>query len=463
MSRPKRVERFQVKAYTNDSGTTSWKVSGYWPDGKRERKNFRYKADAVEHRARIETEAEGAAINYQLQRTALSREQLADAESAINLGSGTSVAEIVAHYRKLETIVHDKTGLSLDGAVHFLIQHYKPELEDIAIGAAIERFLKSKEGHRKRTHAYYTTGLKLLQRMDPNTLVHQIGLKVIEPLLSKYKNNNTQRTYRRSLSTFFNWCVRHHYAVENPCARLDQLPADNSQVSILSLDETKRLLRASMIYSDGAMAPAIALGLFAGLRPSEIDDLETKNIKDEYIVVTGGKLRRQMNRRVPKPEILSAWLKKFPFTGQPKGAAYKMKILKVATQAEHWVQDIIRHTSISFQLERDKDDAYTAFNNGTSRTMIERHYRDVIDDPKSVDAYWEISPESLKTIKVHLPMGQGLNNWPSDHDLKVLVWEKPLSRLADDFGVSDQAIRKRCLKRGIELPKNGHWQRERRK
>ena len=37
---------------------------------------------------------------------------------------------------------------------------------------------------------------------------------------------------------------------------------------------------------------------------------------------------------------------------------------------------------------------------------------------------------------------------------------KPLSRLAVDLNVSDSAIRKRCKQRGIELPKNGHWQRE---
>jgi hypothetical protein len=163
-----------------------------------------------------------------------------------------------------------------------------------------------------------------------------------------------------------------------------------------------------------------------------------------------------MNRRVPMPSILKTWLSMYPFNGQSKGFTYKMKILKKATQASRWVQDIIRHTSISFQLERDHDEAYTAFNNGTSRTMIERHYRDVVDDPKTVDEFWLLSPDSLKNITVKLPNGQSFDQWPDDKELAKLVFEKPLTRLAKDLGVSDNAIRKRCIKRDIKLPKNGH-------
>ncbi|MDP0496431.1 MAG: hypothetical protein Q7Q73_09510 [Verrucomicrobiota bacterium JB024] len=160
-----------------------------------------------------------------------------------------------------------------------------------------------------------------------------------------------------------------------------------------------------MLYQEGVMVPVVAIGLFAGLRPSEIQDLDPKNIKEDYIVVTGGKLRRKMNRRAPLPDRLKVWLTQYPFVGIPDGIVYKMTVLK---EAEKWVQDIIRHTSISFQLERDQDEARTAFNNGTSRAMIERHYRDVVEDPKHVQAYWALTPESLKSISVELPAGQGI-------------------------------------------------------
>lgn len=48
-------------------------------------------------------------------------------------------------------------------------------------------------------------------------------------------------------------------------------------------------------------------------------------------------------------------------------------------------------------------------------------------------------------------------NWPSDEDLSRLVWSKSLVRLAQDWGVSDNAIRHRCKSRGIPVPPRGYW------
>jgi hypothetical protein len=50
--------------------------------------------------------------------------------------------------------------------------------------------------------------------------------------------------------------------------------------------------------------------------------------------------------------------------------------------------------------------------------------------------------------------------WPNDEELKILVWSKPLNKLAKELGVSDKAIAKRCKKRNIEYPKHGYWQKE---
>jgi hypothetical protein len=48
-------------------------------------------------------------------------------------------------------------------------------------------------------------------------------------------------------------------------------------------------------------------------------------------------------------------------------------------------------------------------------------------------------------------------NWPDKKLLAKLVWQKPLIHAAKDIGVSDVALRKHCLKLGIELPRQGHW------
>ncbi len=123
--------------------------------------------------------------------------------------------------------------------------------------------------------------------------------------------------------------------------------------------------------------------------------------------------------------------------------------------------DIFRHTSITYQIERDEDLAAVALRNGTSVSMIELHYRDVLERPEDCEVFWALYPDQVKDVSLPKTLKEHVKiPWPADKDLKKLVWEKPLSHLSKDLGVSDNAIRKRCKKNGIDLPKNGHWQRQ---
>ncbi|MCB1132432.1 MAG: hypothetical protein KDN05_14995 [Verrucomicrobiae bacterium] len=391
-------------------------------------------------------------------RTLLTAEQLADAESAFQqVGLGSRLSEVVAHYNSLRRRAGEM-GVDLDQAMTFFETRYRPETETITILNAKEKFMGSRHDISDTTRANYEHGLGLLLSPDANKFVHAFTISDIEAILGKYRNTRSKRTYRITFSTFFRWAVRHHYCLENPCDRLDKLPRDMSQIAALSLEEAKRLIHAATIYQDGAAAAVIAIGLFAGLRPSELRDLKKEDILKDRIRVSGGKLRRTLKRSVPIPPVLAAWLTEFPFDGLPKGMNSKMKFLKKATKARKWVQDIIRHTSITFQAERDKNEALTAYNNGTSKAMMDRHYRDTIDDEETIAEFWNLTPAKLRAQppKVDLEIKPRVD-WPDRAKLKKLVWEKPLVHAAREIGVSDVALRKRCIKLGIALPKQGHW------
>src|SRR5579863_5896387 len=47
----------------------------------------------------------------------------------------------------------------------------------------------------------------------------------------------------------------------------------------------------------------------------------------------------------------------------------------------------------------------------------------------------------------------------SRDDLYELVWSKPMSELAKDFGISDVALAKRCRRLSIPVPGRGYWAR----
>lgn len=461
MARPKKIQRFKISTFVNKSKSTSWRVTGTKLDGSRVRVNFADEFEARQSLADLETEEAGHLVTAKIQRTRLSPEQLADAEAALQSALGRKIAPIVAHYLNLEARAKSK-GVNLDASLSFLESHFRGETQEISILNAYNEFVAGRTSGSPVTKTYYENTLRLLLKPDPNKFVHSFTVSEVEKLLSNYKNINSRRTYRRAFSVFFNWAVRHHYCLEDPCKRLDKLPKDMTQIVALSFDEIRRLLYAAMRHQEGVAAATVAIGLFAGLRPSEIADLKSEDIGEKVIRVTGGKLRRKLKRTVPIPPVLATWLQKYPFKGLPSGWDYKMKALKKATKAAKWVQDIIRHTSISFQAERDQNEALTAYNCGTSVKMMDLHYRNTIDDEKIIKAFWDLTPTKLVATKPEVTVPSKVKiTWPSKSQLEKLVWAKPLVHAAKEIGVSDVSLRKRCLKLEIALPATGHWSRQR--
>jgi integrase len=460
MARPKKIVHFKLAEFTNTSGTKSWRVTGTKQDGTRIRKNYSDKSEALQEQADLEMEVVGKPEQRRALRTSLSAEQLSVAESVLQQVGQLDLSKVVSHYLGLQSRAREKE-VSLDDAMAFVETRYRPETKEISIMSARDEFMLSRVRISEKTRRNYVGGLRLLLLPDPNKFVHAFTVSDIEQAIKSYANISTRKTHRRIFGVFFQWAVRHHYCLENPCKRLDRLPKDITQISMLSLDEARRLLYAAMSYQNGVAAASIAIGLFAGLRPSEISDLKPEDIGENVIRVSGGKLRRKLKRTVPIPSVLADWLKAHPFTGVPVGWDYKMKQLKKVTKAAKWVQDIIRHTSISYQTERDKSESQTAFHCGTSIQMMNLHYRNSIDDEKKVTAFWELTPAKLLAVKpeIELPTKPRIN-WPEKKLLTKLVWEKPLVHAAKDIGVSDVALRKRCVKLGISLPAQGHWLRQ---
>jgi len=49
-------------------------------------------------------------------------------------------------------------------------------------------------------------------------------------------------------------------------------------------------------------------------------------------------------------------------------------------------------------------------------------------------------------------------DWPSDSALSDMVWEIPVSDIANWLNVTGSAVKKHCKDRGIETPGRGYWQ-----
>ena len=68
---------------------------------------------------------------------------------------------------------------------------------------------------------------------------------------------------------FFTWCVREGYCENNPCKAVKRPRADQDPPRIFTPQEAEKLLQAAFM-TDEDLVPFLAIGLFAGIRPMEI-------------------------------------------------------------------------------------------------------------------------------------------------------------------------------------------------
>ena len=106
---------------------------------------------------------------------------------------------------------------------------------------------------------------------------------------------------------FFTWCVREGYCEGNPCKAVKRPRADQDPPRIFTPQEAEKLLQAAF-KDDKGLIPFLAIGLFAGIRPMEIQRLSWRNISGQYIEVSAGKSKTRQRRLVEVLPNLSSWL-----------------------------------------------------------------------------------------------------------------------------------------------------------
>lgn len=143
---------------------------------------------------------------------------------------------------------------------------------------------------------------------------------------------------------------------------------------IFTPEECARLLAAAAVYRNGEWLGTIAVMLFTGARPSELENTRLFYGRHPVARIEGGKLRGRASRPVSLLPIAVAWLR---FAGspdhvQPLTRVAREKLCELVSVT--WKHDICRHTFISYRLEMLKNDGEVAREAGTSEDIIFRHY-----------------------------------------------------------------------------------------
>ena len=191
------------------------------------------------------------------------------------------------------------------------------------------------------------------------------------------------------IGPFFTWCVREGYCENNPCKAVKRPRSDDSPPSIFTSPETQKLLQTALRHDPG-MIPYLAIGLFAGIRPLEIQRLTRADISDRYIEIKAAKAKTRKRRLVSLSDNLKAWLAlggDLPLMNKRKRLARLLKIAQLK-----WQPDVMRHSFASYHLAFHQSVDKTAFELGhRDSKMLFAHYRELVTK-EAAQSYWDIRP-----------------------------------------------------------------------
>jgi integrase len=169
---------------------------------------------------------------------------------------------------------------------------------------------------------------------------------------------------------------------------------------IFTVTEAAALLTTAELDPKLELVPMIAIGLFAGLRMSEIKQLDWRNVDFEHKIIdvdeTIAKTRQQRN--VDMCDSLVAWLTPHM---RPKGRIFpqgfrkKMKKLREPAKITKWPDNGLRHSFGSYHVACFQSPNMTALQMGHSTTdTLFNYYRNYRIRKKDAEAYWKLRPAS---------------------------------------------------------------------
>ena len=149
--------------------------------------------------------------------------------------------------------------------------------------------------------------------------MNEIRRGEIEDWLSESDwSKRTRNNYVSTFSTLFLFARDRDYCSENPAEKVPRAILDDAAPGILTAEEAADLLHIART-EDPEMLAYVSIGLFAGLRRSELCALEWSKIdlQARTIEVKGVKAKTRQRRIVSVSDALIAWLQFVPKTARP--------------------------------------------------------------------------------------------------------------------------------------------------
>lgn len=280
----------------------------------------------------------------------------------------------------------------------FSDQHH--QRQSPALKVAVQAFLLDKQtaNLRRRTiqQLRYTVGrlaVAFPERAADSITADDLGSLLASIAKTPISRNNFLRAWR----SFFRWCGRRDYCDRNPAEGITRAREDGAPPGIVSPEDAAAMLRAAEKHAGKCDLRAyLALGLFAGIRSSELEALRWEDIGKDGILVRAEKTRNERLVKVEPP--LSVWLRSCRRPDGPvcpvADAARRRHLagIRKAAQVEEWPQNAMRHSYASYRLALTQDAPRVAYQLGhRSPDVLWKHYRKLVT-AQAARRYFAIKP-----------------------------------------------------------------------
>ena len=313
------------------------------------------------------------------------------------LNEGRRNGELTAEERRAIAVAHE-AGISLKDAVEHYLRHVESLAHSATVEAAVQEFLSIREAEGKSLAHLDDLRQRLARFVRPygSRLAAEITTKELDGWLHGLAvGPQTRMNFRRVVHNFFTFCTARGYCAGNPVTQASKPKVPPARIGILSPAQGRALLSACAQQ----IVPAVAIGLFAGLRASEIARLDWSSVDLERrtIEVLAEKTKSAKRRLVDVSDNLAAWLE--PHRQEsgpvcPPAATYQWRFMHAwrAAGIARWPANALRHSFASYHLTAHQDAGRTALQLGhTESKTLFAHYRELVK-PQDAKAFWNTFP-----------------------------------------------------------------------
>jgi integrase len=186
--------------------------------------------------------------------------------------------------------------------------------EDIRLSVILKMHIDGLVARGARNHTIESRKTKcssFIKRMN-NPKLSSVSREAFRDYILKHGHTESHRkSIRSEVGTMLNWAFKHNHTTTNYYKiSWDANFNDEKLIGILTPEEAEDLMNN---ISD-AYKVAMALALFAGIRPMEIPRIKWKNIypTKRLIIIEGSQAKTRRNRKLADlPENLFKWIKAY--------------------------------------------------------------------------------------------------------------------------------------------------------